>query len=285
MPRISKKWMQTAWAASGLVALLLVVLGLISYGPLSPAFQYQLTLALVLALAPPAVLDALDRRWRKAIDKALPRFLEGIAHAQLTGLPLLRAFREAGEGISGPLRDEIRLVMAKISWGMSFEEALEMFMKRVDTPLARRVATLIIEANRSGGVVERIFTPLAQATATFQAMEEERKATLKPYIFVTYISFFIFLLVMYVLYTSFFVPMARIPAVGGITPLNPYVCWLLLYHMGIILATFSGLIAGVLGEGRAYGGLKHVIIMLIATFMTFREMLQPGWLWALLGLG
>ena len=285
MPRISKTWKQACWAVSGLVGFIIMFLGLMSYGLLSEDFQYQLTIALIVALVPPTILDTLDYRWRKAIDKALPRFLEGIAHAQLTGLTLLRAFKEAGEGITGPLRDEIRLVLAKISWGMSFEDALELFKERVDTPLARRVATLIIEANRSGGVVERIFTPLAQATATFQAMDEERKAALKPYIFVTYISFFIFLIVIYVLYTSFFVPLREIPAVGGITPLDPFVCWLLLYHMGIILATFSGLIAGVLGEGRAYGGLKHVIIMLVATYMAFREMLHPGWFWMLLGLG
>jgi len=284
MPRVTKTWRQASWAISVLLAVAVLFLGIMrSRGFTDPNFHHSIVLSLIVAVIPVMIVDTMDYRWRKAIDKELPRFLEGIAHAQLTGLPLLRAFREAGEGLSGPLKDEVRLMLAKISWGMSFEDALKLFMERVGTPLARRIATLIIEANRAGGLVERIFTPLAQATATFQAMEEERKAQLKPYIFVTYISFFIFLAITYVLYTSFFVPMAGIPAVGGISPPSLRENWILLYHMGIVLGTFSGLIAGAIGEGRVYGGLKHVVIMLLATFMVFREMIEPGWFWALLG--
>ena len=231
-------------------------------------------------------LDTLNSRWRNAIDRALPRFLEGIAHAQLTGLPLIRAFKEAGEGVSGPLRGEVRLMMAKVSWGMSLEDALMTFAERVGTPLARRICTLIIEANRSGGLVERIFTPLAQATATFQAMEEERKAQLKPYVLVVYISFVLFIVIVYVLYTSFFTPLQAMPtATGGLAPAMPLsLSWVLLYHMSFVLATFSGLIAGVLEDGRVQSGLKHVFGMLILAYMFFREMVEPMWLFKLLGL-
>ncbi|RLI10409.1 hypothetical protein DRO33_05620 [Candidatus Bathyarchaeota archaeon] len=286
MPKIRRSVKQAAGAISVLTFFVLVFYGLFNYGFWDPFFHELLNLAFIAAILPPMILDTLDYRWRSAIDKALPRFLEGIAHAQLTGLPLLRAFKEAGEGVTGPLRDEIRLMMAKISWGMKFEDALRMFMERADTPLARRVATLIIEANRSGGVIERIFTPLAQATNTFQAMEEERKAQLKPYVLITYISFVIFLIIVYVLYTSFFVPLTGLTAMGGfgVVVLPPMLCWVLLYHMGLVLGIFSGLIAGALGEGRVMGGLKHVVVMLTLAFLVFREMIVPGWLWALLGL-
>lgn len=286
MPKIKSSIKQAAGAVSILLFFILVFFALMNYGFWSPLFHQILNLALIVAILPITVLDTIDLRWRRAIDKALPRFLEGIAHAQLTGLTLLRAFKEAGEGVTGPLRDEVRLMMAKISWGMEFEDALKLFMERADTPLARRIATLIIEANRSGGVVERIFSPLAQATSTFQAMEEERMAQLKPYVFITYISFVIFLVIVYVLYTSFFVPLTGLTGMGGfgvvVLPIN--LAWVLLYHMGIVLGTFSGLIAGVLSEGRALSGLKHVVIMLTLTFFVFREMVAPGWLWSLIGL-
>ncbi|RLI36069.1 hypothetical protein DRO60_06265 [Candidatus Bathyarchaeota archaeon] len=286
MPKVKRSVKQAAGALSVLLFFVVVFLGLANYGFWDPMFHQILNLALILAILPVTVLDAMDFRWRSSIDKALPRFLEGIAHAQLTGLTLLKAFKEAGEGITGPLRDEVRLMMAKISWGMEFEDALRFFMKRADTPLARRVAMLIIEANRSGGVVERIFTPLARATSTFQTMEEERKAQLKPYVLITYISFVIFLVIVYVLYTSFFLPLVELTAMGGFSAvvLPVGLSWMLLYHMSFVLGTFSGLIAGVLSEGRAMGGLKHVIIMLTMAFFVFREMVAPGWLWGLLGL-
>ena len=283
MPRIESSWKTLSWAVSIALGVLILFLGAFRNPYTSPYFHHSIALAIAVSLLPPAVLDILDYRWRKAIDRALPRLLEGVAHAQLTGLSLLRAFREAGEGVSGPLRDEVRLMMAKISWGMSFEDALRMFMERAGTPLARRVATLIIEANRSGGLVERIFAPMAQATATFQAMEDERKAQLKPYMIITYMSFIIFLVITGVLYTQFFVPMASMPVSFGGMALTPNECWTMLYHMGIILGIFSGLMAGILGEGRAYGGLKHVIIMVLMTYVAFRYMIEPGWLLGLFG--
>jgi len=59
---------------------------------------------------------------------------------------------------------------------------------------------------------------------------------------------------------------------------------MLLYHMSLVLAPFRRLIAGVLGEGRVQGGLKHVFIMLILAYVFFREMIEPMWLLRLLGL-
>jgi len=286
VPRVEERWIKVSWVISALAAVAIIVLAMFRYGPLDPGFHQSLNLAFIAAITIPMVLDMLNSRWRSSINKALPRFLEGIAHAQLTGLPLIRAFKEAGEGVAGPLRSEVRLMMAKVSWGMSLEDALKTFAERVGTPLARRISTLIIEANRSGGLVERIFTPLAQATATFQTMEEERKAQLKPYVLVVYISFILFLVIIYVLYTSFFTPLQAMPTVaGGPAPAMPLsLSWVLLYHMSLVLAVFSGLIAGVLGEGRVQGGLKHVFIMLILAYVLFREMVEPMWLLGLLGL-
>ncbi|RLI13516.1 hypothetical protein DRO33_01220, partial [Candidatus Bathyarchaeota archaeon] len=124
MPRIEKKWFNISWAVSVITAAVIIFLSLTKYAPLEPALHQYLNIALMVGIAAPMVLDTLDRRWRGAINRELPRFLESIAHAQLTGLPLLRAFKEAGEGVSGPLREEVRLMMAKVSWGMSFEDAL-----------------------------------------------------------------------------------------------------------------------------------------------------------------
>ena len=284
MPRIEEKWKTLSWAISAPLALLVLFLMTLRQPYMDPSFHHGIVLSIVVALVPPAVLDFLDYRWRKAIDKALPRLLEGVAHAQLTGLSLLRAFKEAGENVPRPLRDEIKLMLAKVSWGMSFEDALRLFERRARTSLAHRVATLIIEASRSGGHVERIFAPLAEATSTFQAMEDERKAQLKPYIIIMYLSYVIFLVITSVLYTQFFAPMVTMPVVLLNPLMTPKECWVMLYHMGIMLAVFSGLVAGILGEGRIYGGLKHVIVMLLMAYVAFRHMVEPAWLLSLLGL-
>ncbi len=284
MPRIEEKWKNLSWAVSVPVAAAVLFLRIFRQPYASYAFHHGLVTSMIIALLPPAILDFLDYRWRKAIDRALPRLLEGVAHGQLTGLSLIRAFKEASDNVPRPLRDEIKLMLAKVSWGLSLEEALKLFERRARTPLAHRVATLIVEANRSGGYVERIFAPMAEATSTFQAMEDERKAELKPYIIIMYLSFVIFLIVTGVLYTQFFAPITTTP-MPFLTPLmDPMSCWILLYHMGVVLAVFSGLIAGILGEGRFYGGLKHIVVMLLMALVAFKQMVEPGWFLRLLGL-
>ena len=103
----------------------------------------------------------------------------------------------------------------------------------------------------------------------------------------SYIAYVIFLVIVYVLYTSFFGPLTEMPVIGGLSGLTALplsICWVLLYHMGIVLAIFSGLIAGILSEGRVCGGLKHVFVMLALAYVVFREMIEPTWLFRLLGL-
>jgi flagellar protein FlaJ len=43
----------------------------------------------------------------------------------------------------------------------------------------------------------------------------------------------------------------------------------LLYQAVLIQGLFSGMVAGVMGEGSPYAGLKHSIIMILVTYIAF----------------
>ena len=101
---------------------------------------------------------------------------------------------------------------------------------------------------------------------------------MKPYIWIIYAAFIIFLLVIVVLFNTFFYPMAEMYTefqgnqfqnLG----LNPQVLEsykILFLHMTIVEGLFSGLVAGKMGEGKAKSGLKHSSIMVLIGWITYK---------------
>jgi flagellar protein FlaJ len=55
-------------------------------------------------------------------------------------------------------------------------------------------------------------------------------------------------------------------AVRGLD-VKAYYVWF--FHMSIIEATISGLVAGKMGEGAVSAGLKHILVLLAATLIIF----------------
>ena len=103
---------------------------------------------------------------------------------------------------------------------------------------------------------------------------------MRPYVWIIYAAFFIFLLVIVVLFQTFFYPMTEMyenfQDVGlagqtlGLPPsaLDSYK--ILFLHMVLIEGLFSGLVAGKMGEGKAKGGLKHSTIMVLVGWIVFK---------------
>jgi flagellar protein FlaJ len=121
---------------------------------------------LVIALIPPAVVEFLDLRWQREIDKNIPRLLREIAESSMTGLTLARAIEVSAERDYGPLTSELKRVITQMSLGSSFEDAMKSLGARCRTKLAQRTATLITEVSRSGGDTKDIMEQLNNQRAS-----------------------------------------------------------------------------------------------------------------------
>ena len=82
-------------------------------------------LGLVVATFPPAVVEYLDLRWQRGIDKNIPRLLREIAESGKTGLTLIRAIEVSADRDYGPLTPELKQLVAQISWGSSLDDSLQ----------------------------------------------------------------------------------------------------------------------------------------------------------------
>ena len=268
MPKIETCEKKIAWIVSGAVGITICATALLLLRD-SPLFDEYFLLAVVITVFPPAVLDYVDYRWKRSVDKYLPDLFRSIVQAQKTGMTLPQAVEEASKRKYGPMTKELQKMVAQMSWGVSFEDALQSLGKRVDTALLRQTIPLILEAQRSGGQVEKVFEPLEEFVRTTLTFDAERKTQIRPYLAIIYVAFFVFLFTIIMLFKSFFVDMVDFE-LSQFELMPPSEARSIFFHMSAIQAFFGGLVAGKMGEGTVGGGLKHSVILLISGYLAFK---------------
>jgi flagellar protein FlaJ len=268
MPKIEPKVKKVTWIISATLAIAVIAVGgFMFWGTM--AFDESVFFAIIAAISPPAVLNYVDFRWRKAVDEHLPDLFRSIVQAQETGMTLPQALEEASKRDYGPLTGELRKMTAQISWGMSFETALLAFRKRVNTVLIQRTVPMIIEASRSGGHVEKVFDPMGKFIQTTLLLDKERRTQTRPYIAIIYVAFFVFLFTIVLLFKSFFVSVEQLPTLGTALMATEDIRRMF-FHMTVIQAFFGGLTAGKMGEGTINAGFKHCLILMICGYVALK---------------
>src|SRR6184192_1880354 len=169
----------------------------------------------IVALIPPALVYLAESKRRDSIDNNIPHLIRDIADAGRSGMTLTRAIEISAERDYGPLTKEIKKLIAKISFRVPLEKALQFFADRTGTMLSRRTAMLVSEANKSGGDIQESMESIAKHVQEIQYLERKRRASMRPFIGVMYISFAVFLVTVYLLIKSFFTQLANTNFGGG----------------------------------------------------------------------
>lgn len=288
---VGKVTRKLVWVFSGLIFAGITAWGLLEVALFGPSVEIGflgatgtftidrfLVLASIVALFPPAMIYLSDSRRRDSIDNAIPHLIRDIADAGRSGMTLVRAIEISAERDYGPLTKEIKRLIAKISFRIPLEKALQYFADRTGTILSRRSSMLIAEANKSGGDIQESMESVAKHVQEIQYLERKRRATLRPFIGVMYISFAVFLVTVYLLITSFFTQLANTDlggasSIGGVgfsfvsLPLGEITN--LFLYMGLVEAVFAGLVGGKMATGYIRDGLKHAILLMAICFVTF----------------
>ena len=268
MPKIETWEKKIAWIVSGGLGLIICGTAILLLRG-NPLLEEYFLLAVVITVFPPAVLDYVDYRWKRSIDNHIPDLFRSIVQAQKSGMTLPEALEEASNRNYGTMTTELKKLVAQMSWGVSFEDALQSLGKRVDTTLMRQIIPLILEAQRSGGQIEKVFEPLEEFVQTTLTFDTERKTQTRPYLAIIYVAFFVFLFTIIILLKSFFVDMADFE-LSQFDMMPPSEARSIFFHMSSIQAFFGGLVAGKMGEGTVGGGLKHSVILLTCGYLAFK---------------
>ena len=234
-------------------------------------------LAAILASTPPAYyLYAEEKRIKKA-DGMFPDLLRDLAQAKRAGLTLIDAVTLTAEGDYGILTEGLQKTANQLTWGVPFEDALRLFAKRYPTRTIKRSVEIIIEGYRVGGDVGEILKLAAEDVNDLKVLEKKRAADMMPYVAICYITFFVFLLILLVLYATLIPMMTEASeqitgaAMGGamMARVDTDRMEMILFHCAIIQGLCSGFVAGKLGKGKLIAGLQHALILASTAFVLF----------------
>jgi flagellar protein FlaJ len=229
--------------------------------------------------APFAIVWEARRRKVHDIDAQIPEFLKRLASMNEAGLTLDKAIKALLSSNLGVLNSEIRKMARDLEWGAGVRDALIRFEQRINTLSIRRAVTLIVNASYSSNSIKDTLTIAAGDAEASNTMRAERSADMLIYVSIIYISFVVFLYIAFVLVTTFLpaVPASAASAtpssLAGVIPQatagQTEHIKSLLFHAVLIQGLFSGIIAGVMGEGSLQSGLKHSIVMVLAAYVAF----------------
>jgi flagellar protein FlaJ len=213
-------------------------------------------------------------RWLRMVEGDLPDFLKRLASINEAGILLVDAIALVSKSKIGVLHTEVKKMVEYISWGSSLVEVLWKFEYRIRTDINSRIITLIIKASESTSDVISVLNIASSEADMENRLKKERSAEMLVYVFIVYISFLVFLFIVYVL-AAYFVPALPedLEGVGSGISINfgfdSEAFTLLFFHASLIQGFCSGLVAGKMGTGSIYSGVKHSVFMVLIAYVVF----------------
>lgn len=270
-------------------------------------------IALFIVITPVFLIKYAEFVWIKSVEKEFPAFIRDLAGLKRSGITLSEAIKMTTKNNYGKLTPEVQKFSNRLSWGVHFLRALEIFGKRFKaSKLITEVLGIMKEAYVSGANISVTLDSLARDIVTLKEIEEERKSIAREHVMIMYGIFFMFVAISLTIITVLVPMMSQTQSTaGGLA--SPFVmafsdpcgrgyiifpcgyfavlcksfdvpagvgCYYLslFFTVLIIQAVFMGLIAGQLGENSAVAGIKHSLIMLASVFIIFVFMLKSGFL-------
>lgn len=239
--------------------------------------------AMIFVLAIYALAYELQKRRRRNVEAAVPDFLDRLASINDAGMTVVASFRRVTGSDLGALTPELERTWRDIEWGADVESALRRLEHRVESPMVSRSVALIVNAMQASGDIAPVLHIAADEARASRQLRQERKQVMLTYLIVIYISFLVFIGIIAAL-TIAFIPAVEeaslgagaggMPGgVGGITEglgqIDVDAYELIFFHATVVQATCSGLIAGQLGEGTVRDGVKHSVILLVLSYVSF----------------
>lgn len=267
-------------------------------------------IALFIVVTPLFLLKYVEFLWIKAVEKQFPSFIRDLAGLKKSGITLSEAIKMTTKNNYGKLTPEVKKFSNRLSWGVHFLRALEIFSNRFrSSMIITEILGILKESYLSGGNIAMTLDSLSKDMVTLREIEEERKSVVRQHVMIMYGIFFMFVVISIAIIHVLMPMMSQNqPATGEASTLllgfeDPCSRFYVIFPCGyfdvlctsfavpsgigcyyfalfftvlITQAIFMGLIAGQLGENSIVAGTKHSLIMLASVFIIFMFMIKSG---------
>jgi flagellar protein FlaJ len=215
------------------------------------------------------------KAWRmRKIDERMPDFLKNLSSMNESGIMLSSSLKIIAESKMGVLTKELKKLKEDLSWGTSTSRALMKLENSIRTASSSRILHILVKANESTSDLKNVLSITAKQVRNDEDMKKERSSAMVVYVVTIYVAFFVFLFIVYILATNFFPQTASFSTssqgmggIGGYFNVEEYS--MLMFHSALVQAFTSGIVAGKMGQGSAFLGLKYSVSMVIITYVAF----------------
>lgn len=200
----------------------------------------------------------------KRKEEEFTTFLRDLTLNIKTGMTLMKAIEVTAKGRYKALGKDLETLIKNLHLGIPLEKALEIFGKEQKSKNIRRSISVISIAGKSGGKIGDVLNLLTSELLRVRANRAELEASLHVYTAILYVIYFTFLGIVILSLTKLLPSMSSADIYVDL----PYYTQLL-FRSSMIVAVFSGLIAGKMGEGSIVTGSIHALIMSLICFLCF----------------
>lgn len=251
----------------GILALIVFLLWYVGiFAGIFPVFTLQVLICILIiaAIFPLMTSYELRNRYVTRVEKQLPEFLREIADMRDIGMTLPGAIGMIAGHKSGVLSTEISIVAEELKYGSSLSGALVRMEERIGLTTVKRAISLLVKASEVTDYIREILSIAVADLEHYLKMKNKRMNVSFVYLAVIYLSFGIYLFAAYEMNVAFISSFSSFDISFDLTANK-----LDMFNIGVILAFFSGIMAGQMSANNILSGLKHVIIMLIMTVFVF----------------
>lgn len=226
---------------------------------------------IIIGFMAPVALAYEGRRWYvRNIEAHLPDFLRELSDMKDIGITLHEAIHRISGAKLGVLSSELSVASRDIESGAYVNTALVRMEERIGLVSVKRAISLLVRASEITTNLRQIFIIAITDFEYYLKLKRERANTTIVYVMIIYLSYGIFLYTAYQLNVPFLEAFKgegmniSFDTAGNLTEM---------FNIGVILATFSGIMAGQFSSNSILAGFKHTIVLLIATLVLFMFMM------------
>ncbi len=219
------------------------------------------TIALVIATAPAAVVHEKLAKKKISIEKGVNSFLRDLTEVRKTGLSPEKCIESLVDRDYGEFSGELRKISSEISWGIPIKKVIMDFIKRTKSWITQVVMFLLVETIDVGGGTIAMIESLARFNNLTQEVEKEKKMAVRPYIMMPYFAAILLVAttLMMLNFTSGTLKVAGVTnTTQNLTSLKTLFKTSCIFHSYLI-----GLVAGKISEESVAAGFKHASLLVV----------------------
>jgi len=241
-----------------------------------------LVFGILCCIGPLGFYNHIKAKRKRELEAHLPDFLREISSSTASGMTVFDAIKSASGGDHGNLTPELKTMAAQLSWGISVKEALKNFAERINTTSVKRMVVTINKALEIGGNTSTVFEAAAREIDQAKLVEQQRKAEMSLYSIVIFISFFVFLAVIYIINSTIIAEFLRLQTklpggnigvsslsiahIDSASIKNMFFSFILVQSIG------GGLLGGFMMDGKLSSGVRFGFVLVIISFFVFKFM-------------